>query len=106
MTKAASYLLWKPTFGKLRDYLVAHAAVIASDDTGIPPSLAPSFTYKVWGRYLGSHFDFADQTVAKEMVALWKGSANQGGIDFRFGYYDNADHSHVMIAKPSAQASP
>jgi hypothetical protein len=100
MTKAASYLLWKPAFGKLRDYLLAHAAVMVSDDTGIPPSLASSFTYKVWGRYLGSHFDFADQTIAKQLVALWKGAANQGAIDFRFGYYDNADHAHVMIARP------
>jgi hypothetical protein len=101
MTKAASYLLWKPSFGKLRGYLLAHAAVIASDDTGIPPSLAPGFDFEVWGRYLGAHFDFADRTVARELVALWRGSANRGAVDFRFGYYDNADHAHVMIARPA-----
>jgi len=102
MTKAASYLLWKPSFGALRDYLLGHAAAIVSDDTGIPPSLAPGFAYEVWGRYLGAHFDFADKVVAKQLVALWRGDANKGAIDFRFGYYDNADHPHVMIARPAS----
>ena len=100
MTKAASYLLWKPTFGALRGYLLAHAAIVVSDDTGIPPSLATGWDYRVWGVYRGAHFDFADRAIAKELVALWKGAANQGALDFRFGYYDNADHAHVMIARP------
>jgi hypothetical protein len=106
MTKAASYLLWKPSFATLRDYLLGHAAVIVSDDTGVPPGLAPGFTYKVWGRYLGAHFDFADRATAKQLVALWQSDANQGAIDFRFGYYDNADHAHVMIARPSSPREP
>lgn len=100
MTKAASYLLWKPAFGKLRDALLAQAPLMVSDDTGIPPKYgSATYDYEVWGVYKGSHFDFADQKVAKEMVELWKSKANQGSIDFRFGYYDNADHPHVMIAK-------
>ena len=106
MTKAASYLLWKPSFATLRDYLLGHATVVVSDDTGIPPSLAPGFTYAVWGRYLGAHFDFADNTVAKQLVALWRSDANRGPIDFRFGYYDNADHAHVIIARPPSPREP
>jgi hypothetical protein len=100
MTKAASYLLWKPAFGKLRDALLAQAPLVVSDDTGIPPKYgSATYDYEVWGVYKGSHFDFADQKVAKEMVELWKSKANQGSLDFRFGYYDNADHPHVMIAR-------
>nr|HEX4315993.1 hypothetical protein [Kofleriaceae bacterium] len=99
MTKAASYLLWKPTFSSIRGYLLQHAAQVVSDDTGVPPSLAPDWTYKVWGVYRGAHFEFADAATAKELVALWRSAANQGAIDFRFGYYDNADHPHVMISK-------
>jgi hypothetical protein len=101
MTKAASYLLWKPSFGKLRDLLLAQMTGMISDDTGIPPrySQAAGWTTQVWGTYRGAHFDFADRAVTKELVELWKGSANQGSLAFRFGYYDNADHSHLMLLK-------
>jgi hypothetical protein len=98
MTKAASYLLWKPSFGKLRDLLLAQMTVMVSDDTGIPPHLLPTgFTQRVWGTYKGAHFGFADRKTAKELVDLWKSDANQGALAFRFGYYDNADHPHLMI---------
>ena len=104
MTKAASYLLWKDTFGKVRDYLLAHMQLMISDDTGIPPRFAKpaGFEQEVWGVYQGSHFSFANQDVAKEMVALWKGT--HPALPFRFGYYDNHDHPHLLYThKPPAK---
>jgi len=96
MTKAASYLLWKDSFGKIRDYLLGHMKLMISDDTGIPPRFAKpaGFAQDVWGIYQGSHFGFADQAVAKEMVELWHG--DKPALPFRFGYYDNHDHAHLM----------
>jgi hypothetical protein len=96
MTKAASYLLWKDSFSQIRDYLLAHMKQMISDDTGIAPRHAnpAGFTQEVWGTYTGSHFSFANQDVAKEMVALWK--PNKRPLPFRFGYYDNHDHPHLL----------
>ena len=96
LTKAASYLLWKASFGKLRDYLLAHMTQMVSDDTGIPPRYAKpaGFTQEVWGTYEGSFFAFAEQDVAKEMIELWHGSTRP--LAFRFGYYDNHRTPHLL----------
>ena len=98
ITKAASYLLWKPSFGNIRDYLLQHMKLMVSDDTGIPPRYAheKNFTEEVFGSYLGAHFDFANHDVAKEMVKLWSDSPSRP-LPFRFGYYDNRGHSHLLF---------
>jgi hypothetical protein len=97
MTKAASYLLWKPTFGKIRDYLLAHMKVMISDDTGIPPRYAhpAGFKQETWGTYTGTFFDWAKGDVANEMVKLWSADPPRA-LAFRFGYYDNHRHAHVL----------
>lgn len=96
LTKAASYLLWKPSFGTLRGYLLAHMTQMISDDTGIPPRYAKpaGFTQEVWGTYGGSFFAFAEQDVAKEMIELWH--RNTRPLAFRFGYYDNRRTPHLL----------
>jgi len=98
LTKAASYLLWKDSFSKIRDYLLQHMQLMVSDDTGIPPRYAKpaGFTQEVWGQYTGSFFGFAKQDVAKEMVALWRAQPARP-LAFRFGYYDSKRHSHLLF---------
>jgi hypothetical protein len=97
LTKAASYLLWKPEFGKLRDALLARATAMISDDTGVPPRYAKpaGFTQEVWGSYAGPHFSFANKDVAKELVALWS-AAPARALPFRFGYYDRRGRAVLM----------
>jgi hypothetical protein len=97
LTKAASYLLWKDAFGKIRDYLLTHMKLMVSDDTGIPPRFAKPAGFKqdVYGSYAGSFFTFAQQDVAKEMVELWRG--NKRPMPFRFGYYDNRRQPHLLV---------
>jgi hypothetical protein len=97
MTKAASYLLWKPEFAAIRDYLLAHATTMVSDDTGIPPRYGEpaGFTYEVWGSYAGTHFTFPRQDVARELVALWKREPARP-LAFRFGYYDRRGRAVLM----------
>jgi hypothetical protein len=98
MTKAASYLLWKPSFGKIRSFLLQHMVLMVSDDTGIPPRYAhqTGFTEEVFGSYQGAHFDFANRDVAKEMVKLWS-DGKPRPLPFRFGYYDNRGHPHLLF---------
>lgn len=100
MTKAASYLLWKPEFGKLRESLLTRMKIMVSDDTGIPPRYAKpaGFRQETFGAYHGTFFKWADQAVAKEMIELWRGATSKT-IPFRFGYYDNRRNPHVMITR-------
>lgn len=96
MTKAASYLLWRDSFSKLRSYLLANMKHMVSDDTGIPPrfSKPAGFTTEIWGTYKGPFFAWARGPVADEMVRLFRG--NQRPQRFRFGYYDAANQAHLM----------
>jgi len=97
MTKAASYLLWRPEFGKLRDYLLGSMKHMISDDTGIPPRYAgpAGFTSDVWGTYTGPFFDWARKyPAAGEMIQLFRG--NKRPMPFRFGYYDAAKRPLLM----------
>jgi hypothetical protein len=100
MTKAASYLLWKPEFEKVRQLLLSKMKVMVSDDTGIPPRYAKpaGFTQIVYGTYAGAFFKWAKGEVEKEMIELWKG-AGEKSVPFRFGYYDNRRTPHVLITK-------
>lgn len=97
LTKAASYLLWKPEFSKVRDALIRNIKIMVSDDTGIPPRFAKpaGLAQRVWGGYRGTFFKWADQVTAKEMIELWRSSL--GPLPFRFGYYDNQRTPHLMI---------
>jgi hypothetical protein len=96
VTKAASYLFWRPGFDKMRATFVARMKLMVSDDTGIPPRWAKPAGFKqdVYGVYLGSFFKFPPQDIAKEMVELWKDSTTK--LPFRFGYYDNRRNPHLM----------
>jgi hypothetical protein len=100
MTKAASYLLWKPEFDKLRSLLLQKMKVMVSDDTGIPPRYAKpaGFTQTMYGTYTGAFFAWARGEVEKEMIEAWKNPAEKT-LPFRFGYYDNRRTPHLMITK-------
>ena len=96
MTKAASYLLWRPDFGKLRGYLLGSMKHMISDDTGIPPRYAKpaGFTSDVWGTYTGPFFAWARGPVANELIQHFRG--NKRALTFRFGYYDAAKRPILM----------
>jgi hypothetical protein len=99
ITKAASYLLWKPEFDKLRSLLLAKMKVMISDDTGIPPRYAKpaGFKQQVFGAYTGAFFKWARGDVEKEMIELWKGSPDK--LPFRFGYYDGKRTPHLLVTR-------
>jgi hypothetical protein len=100
ITKAASYLLWKPEFDKIRALLLAKMKVMISDDTGIPPRYAKpaGFTQHTYGTYTGAFFAWARGEVEKEMIELWKNPTDKT-MPFRFGYYDNRRTPHVLVTK-------
>jgi hypothetical protein len=98
MTKAASYLLWLKYFGTVRTYLLSHMDRMVTDDTGIPPSYAKpaGFTQETWGEFEGAYFGNGGQAaMQREMKELWKSNPKRK-LPFRFGYPDNAKHTHLL----------
>jgi len=102
LTKAASYLLWKPEFGTLRSLLLSRVKVMISDDTGIPPRYArpAGFILEPHGRYTGAFFAWARGDVEQEMIALWKTSSDR--VPFRFGYYDSKRAPHLLVTRAAS----
>lgn len=99
MTKAASYLLWRPDFTVMRQYLLDHMQLMVSDSTGIPPSFArkAGFTQETYGVFRGS-FLGASRTYNDEFRELWK-SQPLRPLPFRYGYPDSSRHYHLLVTR-------
>lgn len=102
MTKAASYLIWSSGFSKIRDYLLANIAWMASDSTGIPPRFAKKsgFAQTTYGTFSGAFLDDADPTTSDAMVKMWA-SQPRRKLGFRYGYPDSEKRLHLMITAPA-----
>jgi hypothetical protein len=104
MTKAASYLLWSPSFKRIRGYLLAHADWMISDSTGIPPSFAAAagFEQETWGRFTGSFLKVSRQH-EEDFVRLWT-VRPQRPLSFGFGYPDKDENDHLLVTRRRAVA--
>ncbi|MEZ4368885.1 MAG: hypothetical protein R2939_21790 [Kofleriaceae bacterium] len=103
MTKAASFLLWRPEFSQIRDYLLAHMAWMVSDASGIPPRYAApaGFVQETYGTFTGPYFDNDRANVKAEFVALWERQPRRS-LTFRFGYPDQTrtdGPGHLLITR-------
>ncbi len=111
MTKAASYLLWRDNFSKIRDYLLAHMEFMVSDLTCIPPkfAIAAGSEQQAFGHFKES-FLGANPQYNEDFRKLWKTAQP---LPFRYGYVDKLLQEHMMItckasgdAKPAMRRSP
>jgi len=105
MTKAASYLLWREEFSKIRDYLLAHMDFMISDSTGVPPKYAEKagFELLTYGTFTGS-FLGASEDHNRDFRRIWKAQPKRP-LAFRFGYIDANSHYHMLIARRPAAAA-
>ncbi|MCK5799050.1 MAG: hypothetical protein KAI47_17780 [Deltaproteobacteria bacterium] len=101
MTKAASYLLWRSSFSRIRRYLVKHLAWMISDSTGIPPRVARAagLGQKTYGRYRRCFFARFDRRINADFVALWRRQPHRT-LGFRYGYPDGRGAYHLMVTWP------
>lgn len=98
MTKAASYLLWNNSFTVMREWLVAHAAYMISDSTGVPPRYwkKAGCTVETFGSF------------QKSFLGTWEGYQQELRDEFatakplpmRFGYPDGSPEKrkHCLVA--------
>lgn len=99
MTKAASYLLWRDDFSRIRDYLLQHMVFMISDSTGIPPPLAKKagFVQETYGTFETSFLP-ALQAYNDAFKQLWD-SQPKRPLPFRYGYLDGSKHFHMLITR-------
>jgi hypothetical protein len=99
MTKAASYLLWRDDFAKIRDYLLANMVFMISDSTGIPPVFAQKagFVQETYGTFEKS-FLGANAAYNEQFRKLWTEQPKRA-LPFRYGYIDGSGHFHMMLTK-------
>lgn len=97
MTKAASYLLWRDAFSKIRSYLLENMDFMISDSTGVPPPLARSagFEQLAFGRFDES-FLGASPAYNAEFRKLFE---NAPRLPFRYGYLDKKLHYHLVVTR-------
>jgi hypothetical protein len=100
MTKAASFLLWWDSFAMVRNYLLANMEWMISDATGIPPRFAKpaGFEQITYGAFDGPFLEGVGQSDTKAFKDLWKANPRVE-LPFRYGYPDNAKHSHMMVTR-------
>jgi hypothetical protein len=106
MTKAASYLLWKDGFSRIRGYLLAHLDFMLSDSTGIPPRFAAGagLVQETYGTFKSSLLG-ASREHNLAFNALWKKQPRRL-LPFRFGYLDSAKAMHLLVTRlPVASGS-
>lgn len=98
LLKSASYLMHRPSFSKIRDFLLAHSASILQDDSGIPLA---AFDRQKWqlqpfGRYLGPVDVFPQNYQPKLSELFARGNPSQ--IDFGVGYRWRPHESNLLLA--------
>jgi hypothetical protein len=100
MTKAASYLLWRDNFSKIRNYLLEHMDFMVSDSTGVPPKYAAAagFEQKAFGHFNES-FLGANAAHNEDFRKVWK---NAEELPFRYGYLDKKLQYHMLITQKAA----
>ncbi len=110
MTKAASYLLWRDDFSRVRKYLLGHMTLMISDSTGIPPHWATpaGFTQETYGSFEVSFLE-ASESINAEFKELW-GSQPVRKLPFRYGYIDGvkdgdkpAGRYHLLVTRKAAR---
>lgn len=99
MIKAASYLLWKPDFSHIREYVLKHPKFILSDSTAPLPKHAQQAGYvqEVWGTFTGARIP-VEADYVREMKKWWA-TQPERPLAFRFGYLDRNDKAHLMVTR-------
>jgi hypothetical protein len=102
--KSASYLLHSGGFGTVRNFLLAHSALILQDDSGIPLAYFDSKKWRLqpYGRYVGPLHIFG-RSSQLGMAELF--SKNATPIDFGIGYRWQRNESNLLLAQKTAAAT-
>ncbi|MGE0551440.1 MAG: hypothetical protein AB7O24_19230 [Kofleriaceae bacterium] len=102
LTKGGSYLLWRPDFSLIRNYLLDNLAWMLSDSTGIPPRYArqAGMVQETYGTYSGAFLEGSQESKHDEaFIELWQ-TQKKRKLPFRFGYVDKDKQAHLVVTRP------
>jgi hypothetical protein len=97
MLKAASYLMHRPTFSKIRKLVIDKSALVMQDDSGIPLSFFPK---EKWSRrFYGAYTEPIPLFACRAQHDLKMAYCNPDGkVPFSYGYKFHRNQSNIMIA--------
>jgi hypothetical protein len=103
LTKAASYLMYSPTFDDVRSLALSRSAVLVTESTGVPFHYLdrPEFVLSLYGTYSDPIPAFSDCCQPDLKAALEEHSL--GPLPFAFGY---EHRNHLIVARRPAGWRP
>ena len=103
--KAASYLMHRDGFTKVRAFLLGTSQLIVEDDSGIPfRHFAPDmWKIRVFGEYAQPIFSGYYQNDFRDAYAT---RANAGALPFGAGYQVLSDKANILVATRSGATPP
>jgi len=107
LLKSASYLMFENGFDSIRNWLLAHSAVILQDDSGIPVN---AFDPAVWSlRFFGTYIgpiDIFKQHFQPQLQATYQ-QIHAGPLEFGIGYRWSSKQSTFIVAtRRGSEVSP
>jgi hypothetical protein len=98
LLKSASYLMHSGSFAIVRDFILAHSAAVAQDDSGIPVRYfaAKEWDLRPFGNYLGPISLFPGRAQPGMRDLFRKGRAEP--LDFGIGYRWRPRESNLLLA--------
>ena len=100
LVKAASYLMHRRSFSKIRDFLLKNSHVIVQDDSGIPlRDFNPGWTVRFFGSYVQPIELFKEHYQA-DLAQVYQ-TSNPADLGFAFGYHWQRERGMIMVATPN-----
>jgi hypothetical protein len=96
--KAASYLMFKPKFGDVRDFILAQSQMVLQTDEGIPLKY---FDPEKWDRRFYGKYSCPIQLFANcfqpDMAGIYQNGQNTSPLPFGIGYHHRRNSSNLML---------
>jgi hypothetical protein len=97
--KAASYLMFKPKFEDIRQFILDQSQMVLQTDEGIPLRY---FDHQEWDRRFFGKYSCPIQLFANcfqsDMASMYRNGQNAQPLPFGIGYHHRRDSSNLMLA--------
>jgi hypothetical protein len=97
--KAASYLMFKPKFEDIRQFILDQSQMVLQTDEGIPLRY---FDHQKWDRRFYGKYSCPIQLFANcfqsDMASMYRNGQNAQPLPFGIGYHHRRDSSNLMLA--------
>ncbi len=104
MLKAASYLMYRPSFDDMRNLILSRSSLVLTDPSGIPYHYFSGKTWNIdlYGRYVNpiKLFSYRCQPDLKKATSKF----SKGTVPFEYGYSSRAYGTTLILARRQATA--